>query len=170
MHGAESLQIDGHSWIEGQERQATNDTLDPQEHQEFQSGAGICQYTTQQRFDIAFSTKEIMIAAAGPTTASETKQKRIARYFKGRQRRVLNFPGWESWMQTGLENQRQGAPRLKECWQSVRASLFDNVTQATVPLSSAESEARAITKACIEALYVKHLLEHQAGRPFKIEV
>ena len=30
--------------------------------------------------------------------------------------------------------------------------------------------AKAITKGCIEALYVKHLLEHQTARPFKIEV
>ena len=45
-----------------------------------------------------------------------------------------------------------------------------SVTQATVSLSSAESEAKAITKGCIEALYVKHLLEHQTARPFKIEV
>ena len=34
--------------------------LDPMEHREFRSGAGICQYKTEQRFDIAFSTKEIM--------------------------------------------------------------------------------------------------------------
>ena len=45
-----------------------------------------------------------------------------------------------------------------------------SVTQATVSLSSAESEAKAITKGCVEALYVKHLLEHQTARPFKIEV
>ena len=45
-----------------------------------------------------------------------------------------------------------------------------SVTQATVSLSSAESEAKAITKGCKEALYVKHLLEHQTARPFKIEV
>ena len=37
-------------------------------------------------------------------------------------------------------------------------------------LSSDESEAKAITKGCIEALYVKHLLEHQAARTFKILV
>ena len=37
-------------------------------------------------------------------------------------------------------------------------------------LSSAESEAKAITKGCLEALYVKHLLEHQTARTFKIEV
>ena len=45
-----------------------------------------------------------------------------------------------------------------------------SVTQATVSLPSAESEAKAITKGCIEALYVKHLLEHQTARPFKIEL
>ena len=76
-------------------------------------------------------------------------------------------------MQTGLETPKtKGAPRLVECWQSVRASQFDNwsVTQATVSLSSAESEAKAITKGCIEALYVKHLLEHQTARTFRIEV
>ena len=74
-----------------QERQATNDKLDPQEHREFRSGAGICQNMTEQRFDIAFSTKEIMRDVAGPTTASKTKLKRIARYLKGRQRCELNF-------------------------------------------------------------------------------
>ena len=44
------------------------------------------------------------------------------------------------------------------------------MTQATGSLSSAESEAKAITKGRIEALYVQHLLEHQSARPFKVEV
>ena len=59
--------------------------LDPQADREFRSGAGICQYMTEQRFDIAIIAKEIMREAAGPTTASKTKLKRIARYLKGRQ-------------------------------------------------------------------------------------
>ena len=41
---------------------------------------------------------------------------------------------------------------------------------ATVSLSSAESEAKAITEGCVEAFCVKHLLEHQTARTFKIEV
>ena len=45
-----------------------------------------------------------------------------------------------------------------------------SVTQATVSISSAESEAKAITKGCIEALHVKHLLEYQTARTFEIEV
>ena len=44
------------------------------------------------------------------------------------------------------------------------------VTQATVSLSSSESGAKAITKGCVEGSYMKHLLEHQIARPFKIEV
>ena len=66
--------------------------LDPQEHREFRSVAGIRQYLTERRFDIAFSTKEIIRETAGPTTLSMTKLKRIARFLKGRQRCVLNFP------------------------------------------------------------------------------
>ena len=75
-------------------------------------------------------------------------------------------------MQTGLETQRKVAQRLVEFWQVARASQFDiwSVTQATVSLSSAKSEAKAITKGCIEALYVKHVLEHQTARRFKIEL
>ena len=80
-----------------QEKQTTNEKLDPQEHREFRSGAGICQYMTEQRFDISFSTKEIVRDTAGPTTTSKTKLRRITRHLKGRQRCVLNFPlGWEA--------------------------------------------------------------------------
>ena len=112
----------------------STEKLDSQEHQEFRSSAGICQYRTVQRFDIAFRTKEIMREAARPTTDSKTKLKRIAGYLKGHWRCVLNFP-WVGklddvihvtvWMQTGLETPRQGAPDPEECWPSVRASQFD---------------------------------------------
>ena len=88
---------------------AETEKWDPKEHREVRSGAEICQYTTEQRFDIAFSTKEIMREAAGPTTASKTTLKRIVRYLKGRQQCVLNFP----WV--GAGDPRQGAPRSEEC-------------------------------------------------------
>ena len=76
----------------GQEGNSATEKLDAKEHREFRSGAGICRYMTEQRFNIAFSTKEIMREASGPTTVSKTKLKRIARYLKGRQRCVLNLP------------------------------------------------------------------------------
>ena len=135
---------------------------------------------TEQRFDIAFSTKEIVREAAGPTTASKTKLKRIAGYVKGRQRCVLNFPcvakledvihvtedaDWAEDPKTRCSTSG-GVLAVGPCFTLRHWSA----TQATVSLSSAESEAKAITKGCIEALYVKHLLEHQTARTFKIAV
>ena len=154
--------------------------LDPQEHREFRSGTGICQFVKEQRFDIAFSTKDIMREAAGPTTASKTKLKRIARCLKGRQRCVLNVP-WvgklDDVIHVTVDADWAGDPKTR-CSTSGGVLAIGpcftvrhwSVTRATVSLSSAESEAKAITKGCIEALYVKHLLEHQTARPFEIDV
>ena len=103
-------------------------------------------FMTEQRFDIAFSTKEIMREAAGPTTSSKTKLKRIARYLKGRQRCVLNFP-WSGDPKTRCSTSG-GVLAIGPCFTVRHCS----VTEATVSLSSAESEAKAITKGCIEAL------------------
>ena len=164
----------------GQEGNSATEKVDAKEHREFRSGTGICQYMTEQRFDIAFSTKEIMREAAGPTTASKTKLKRIARYLKGRQRCVLNFP-WvaklEDVIHVTVDAYWAGDPKTR-CSSFGGVLAFGpcftvrhwSVTQAAVSLSSAESEAKAITKGCVEALYVKHLLEHETARTFKIEV
>ena len=129
---------------------------------------------TEQRFDIVFSTKEIMREAAGPTTASQTKLKRIARYLKRRQRCVLNFP-WvaklEDVIHVTVDADWAGDPKTR-CSRSGGVLAIGpcftvrhwSMTRATVSLSSAESEAKAITKGCIEALYMKHLLELQSSR------
>ena len=132
---------------------------------------------TEQRFDIAFSTTEFMRDAAGPTTAS----KRIIRYLKGRQRCVLNFP-WvaklDDVIHATVDADCAGDPKTR-CSTSGGVLAIGpcftvrhwSVTQAVVSLSSAESEAKAMTKGCInEALFVKHLLEHQTARPYKIVV
>ena len=120
-----------------------------------------------------------MREAAGPTTASEIKLKRIARYLKGCQRCVPNFT-WvgklDDVIHVTVDADWAGDPKTR-CSTSGGVLAIGpcfivrhwSVTQATVSLSSAESEAKAITKGCIEALYVKHLLEHQTTRPFKIE-
>ena len=121
-----------------------------------------------------------MREAAGPTTASKTKLKRIARYLEGRQRCVLNF-FWvgklDDVIHVTVDADWVGNPKTR-CSTSGGVLAIGpcftlrhwSVTQATVSLSSAESEAKAITKGCIEALYVKHLLEHQIARTFKIEL
>ena len=145
--------------------------LDPKEQREFRSGAGLCQYMTEQRFDIAFSTKEIMREAAGPTTASKTEigengalpQRTPAMCtefplrMEARPRHPCDLvdPDWAGDTKRRCSTSG-GVLAIGPCF-TVRHWL---VTQATVSLSSAESEAKAITKGCIEALYVKHLFEH----------
>ena len=158
----EPLQIDGFFWIEGTGGQCDGETG------RNRSGAGICQYMTEQRLDIAFSTKEIMREAAGPTTASKTKLKRIARYLKGRQRCVLKFP-WvgklDDVIHVTVDADWAGNPKTR-CSSSGGVLAIGpcftvrhwSVSQATVSPSSAEPQAKAITKGCFEAMYVKHLL------------
>ena len=52
--------------------------LDPQEHREFRSGAGICQYVTEQRFDIAFSTKETIREREQDRPQPQRQKKKVA--------------------------------------------------------------------------------------------
>ena len=164
----------------GQEGNSATEKLDAQQHREFRSGAGICEYMTEQRFDIAFSTKETMREAAGPTTPSKTKLQGIARYLKRRQRCVLNF-SWvaklEDVIHVTVDADWAGDPKT---WCPTSGGVLAigpcftvrhwSVTQATVSLSSAESEGKAITKGSFEAVHVEHVLEHQTERTFKIEV
>ena len=61
MHHCTSMAIPGSKGQESSRNVADlNEKLDPQEHRDFRSGAGICQYMTEQRLHIAFITKEIM--------------------------------------------------------------------------------------------------------------
>ena len=145
------------------DRRDSTEKLDAQEHREFRS---------EQRFDIAFGTKEIMREAAGPTTASKTKIE---------ENRALpqraSVGKLDDVVHVSVDADLAGDPKTR-CSTSGRVLAIGpcftvrhrSVTQATVSLSSAESMAKAITKGCIEALYVKQLLEHQTARPVKIEV
>ena len=67
-----------------EQRAEEEQVLDQRERREFMSAAGTCQYMTEHRFDIAYSTKEVMRDASSPATTSKTKRKRIARSIKGR--------------------------------------------------------------------------------------
>ena len=56
MNHCKSMATPGSKGQEGSH--VETEKLDLQEHREFRSGGGLCQYMTEQRFDIAFSTKE----------------------------------------------------------------------------------------------------------------
>ena len=48
-------------------------------------------------------------------------------------------------------------------------SATEIMREAAGPTTASKTESKAITNGCIEAFYVKHLLEHQTARTFKIE-
>ena len=95
----------------GQEGNSATEKLDAKEHREFRSAAGTSQYMTEQRFDIAFSTKEIMREAAGPTTASKTKLKRITCHLQRTPAMCVELPLAR---QVGRRHPCDGGCRL--CW------------------------------------------------------
>ena len=153
--------------------------LDPQEHREFRSGAGICQYMTEQRFDIAFSTKEIMREATGTDHSLKDEIEENRALPQRTSAMCTEFPlggKLDDVIHVTVDADWAGDPKTK-CSTSGGVLAIGpcftvrhcSVTQATVSLSSAELEAKAMTKGCIEALFVKHLLEHQTARRFKIE-
>ena len=94
--------------------------LGPQEHREFRSGAGICQYMTEQRFDIAFSTKEIMRGSRTDYSFKDKIEENRA-LLQRASAMCTEFPfggkrhPCDRGCRLGWRTQRQGAPR----WRSV---------------------------------------------------
>ena len=133
----------------------SNEKSGPQEHREFRSDR------TTLRHCIQYEGNHERVSRTDHSL--KTKLKRIARYLKGRQRCVLNFPCVEKLGDVIHDRGCRLGWRPKDkvlcVWWSVgnRSVLTVrhwSVTQATVSLSSAESEAKAITKGCLEALCV----------------
>ena len=151
--------------------------LSRQEQTEFRGAGGVAQYMAEHRLDVTFATKEALREAHAPGEGSWKKVKRIARYVLGRRRCVLHF-GWQEkqdTLVTMVDADWGGCPRTRCSTSGGVARLGGHLlkhwaaTQATVSLSSGESEAKAITKGCVEGLYIKHLLEQQ-GCQVEIEL
>ena len=129
---------------------------------------------------MTFSTKEIMREAAKPTWNSMAKLKRLIRYIRGRPRCELAFPWSDAKAATELDivvDSDWGGCAKTRCSTSGGVLLLgDHLlrhwsgTQATVSLSSAEAETKAITKGCVEGLYMKHLLQGQNFGEVKITI
>ena len=140
--------------------------LSPQEHREYRGGAGLLQCMAEHRVDAAFATKELMRSAHSPSEKSWQQLKRVGRYLAGAKRCVIDFEWQEPTAMVTIYVDSDWAGDTKE-----RRSTSGGVlmlgkhlikhwtsTQATISLSSAEAESKAVTKGCIEGLGFKHTL------------
>jgi hypothetical protein len=145
------------------------DLLDRAGQKHFRGGAGVAQYMAEHRPDIAYATKEVLRDGSAPGVNSVGRLKRIGRYIKINPRAVLDFP----WNELGdsvtatVDADWAGDPKTR-CSTSggvirLGSSLLKHwtTTQPTVSLSSGESEMKAITKGCVELLYIDNLLKQQ---------
>ena len=172
MHGVESLQIDGHSWIEGPGKASHKRHVGPAgtSRVPVRSWNLSVHDRTTFRHCLQYEGNHERGSRTDHSLRDKTEENRALLQRTSAACAELPRVGkldadWAGDPKTRCSTS-EGVLAIGPCF-TVRQW---SVTHATVPLSSAESEARAITKGCIEALCVKHLLEHQTARPFKIEV
>ena len=153
--------------------------LDPQEHREFRSGAGICQNMTGQRFEFSFQYEGNHERGSGTDHSAKDKIEETRALSQRTSAMCIEFllggkGGRRHPCDRGCRMDWRPKDTVIHVWWSVGNRSVHHSSTLVCDTGngiaiSAESEAKAITKGCIEALYVKHLLEHQIERPFKIE-
>ena len=147
--------------------------LDQQQHARYRRLVGKIQWLSYTRPDISFATKELARALQQPTANDDKKLKHLIRYLKG-------TAAWKHSLRPTIRlNNHDKMPLDSEVYtdanwascETTRKSTtgfsihflganihFGSRTQATVALSSAESELYAIGTAATEALHIRNFL------------
>ena len=143
--------------------------MDKSGQKNFRGGAGVAQYMAEHRPDMAFATKEVLRDGSAPGAGSVSRLKRIGRFIKTKPRAILDFE-WSdlgSTLTATVDADWAGDPKTR-CSTSggvvrLGTSLLKHwtTTQPTPSLSTAESEMKAITKGCVELIYIQNLLKQQ---------
>ena len=126
----------------------------------FRSCAAILNYLALDRADLQFAAKELMRHLAEPREGDELRLKRAVRYLRGKTRLVLRFP----WHQgsthltayvdgnfAGCVTTRKSTSAGVIQWGKMCLKTWSK-TQATIALSSGESELAAVCKGAAELL------------------
>ena len=140
--------------------------LSPEDATMYRALAARCNYLSQDRPDISFSSKELCRGFNVPDKSSFIKLKRLARHLNGKPRLCYHFP-WQSMPDTidvyvdtdfaGCQSTRRstsgGVALLGGC--SIK---HWSETQSTISLSSGESELHGIAYGASQALGLQSLL------------
>jgi hypothetical protein len=151
--------------------------LEPADATMYRALAARCNYLSQDRPDLAFSSKELCREFSIPNKSSFQKLKRLARYLAGLPRLVYHYP-WQQapevldvYVDTdfaGCHSTRRstsgGAAMIGQClikhWSK---------TQTTISLSSGEAELHGIAYGAAQALGLQSLLR-DLGWELKLRV
>ena len=129
--------------------------------------AARCNYLSQDRPDVAYSSKELCKEFSVPTQSSFKKLKRLVRYLAGMPRLVYVY----EWQAMPTQITIQVGTDIAGCKETRRSTSGGvamlggclikhwNKTQSTLSLSSGESELHGIAYGCSQGLGIQSLLK-----------
>ena len=156
--------------------------LDNDERKTYRRMVGKLQWLTYTRPDICYATKELARSLNKPTTHDLKKLKHLIRYLQGTKHRKFSVhPTAQITDQlteiniiTHVDADWAGCPTTRRSTTGFCIFLlgtcvhYGSRTQATVALSSAESELYAIGTGATESLHLVHFLKETFGNSIKI--
>ena len=151
-----------------------DEELPPNEASLYRRSAAMGVYMSHDRPDISFAAKEVARGMARPTKKDVIKLKRLIRYLKHSQRKVLNFRWQEEPGAIDVYSDSDWAGCVKSRKSTSGGAMMHgghlihhwSSTQSIVSLSSAEAELNAIVKSVMEVLGVVNVLK-ECLRPYK---
>ena len=148
--------------------------LGPEDAITYRRTVAILNYVAQDRPDLGFSVNECARGMSSPSTEDSTRIKRVLRYLRQVPRRVQHFTWQEMPHRVDVFSDADWA----ECRRTRRSTTRGVImlgsheiktwsrTQASVALSSAESELNALVRASTEALCIVSL-SNECGYNFE---
>ena len=161
--------------LEIAENALASDVLTSAEATMYRALSARCNYLSQDRPDISYSSKELCREFAVPTVTSFKKLKRLARYLSGMPRLVYNFP-WQTMpteIDVYVDTDFAGCRETRRSTSGGVAMLGNccikhwSKTQGTISLNSGEAELHGIAYGAAQALGIQSLLK-DAG--WKVDV
>ena len=141
--------------------------LDRSEMREYRSVVARCNYLAQDRFEIAFTTKELCRAMAEPTVSDSKAIIRLCRFLKGVPRLVQRIPFMDhprSLIEVYVDSDWAGCRKSRKST-SGGVLMFGgatvrgwSTTQSVIALSSGEAEYHAALKGASVALGFQSML------------
>ena len=162
---------------------ADSEPLTPDQHKVYRRVVGKLQWLSFTRPDISYSTKELARGLHQPTEADWKKAKHLLRYLRGtgnytqqlRPTTTLNTSKAVLAMDIHVDADWAGCPSTRKSTTGFVIYIlgtpvsFGSRTQATIALSSAESELYAICTGTSEGLHLKMFLQ-ESGLASKVNI